>query len=81
MKTLFEIYDASNSQADSRKDLTVQYLIDYADGAFDILLSKKKAQLIVDCIADYEKADAERKHSTSQDLWLYIEQPLREICA
>ena len=81
MKTLYEIYEAANDQADSRSELTKEYLVDYADGAFDIILSDDKAQMIVDCIVAYEKADAERNYSTSQDLWVHIEEPLSEVYA
>ena len=81
MKTLYEIYEAANDQADSRSELTTQYLTDYADGAFDIALSADKAQMIIDCIAAYEKADAERSYSTNQDLWTYIEEPLSDVYA
>lgn len=81
MKTLYEIYEAANDQAGSRSELTKQHLIDYADGAFNINLSEDKAQMIVDCIAEYEKADAKHSYSTSQDLWNHIEEPLSEFYA
>ena len=81
MKTLYEIYEAAHDEADSHSELTNEYLTDYADGAFDINLSEEKAQMIVDCIAEYEKADAARNYSTSQDLWICIEEPLSEVYA
>ena len=81
MKTLYEIYEAANDEADSHSELTSEYLTDYADGAFDITLSEDKAQMIVDCIAAYEKADAARSYSTSQDLWICIEEPLSRVYA
>ena len=68
-------------RTDRRSELTKEYLVDYADGAFDITLSEDKAQMIVDCIAEYEKADAERSYSTTQDLWVHIEEPLSEVYA
>lgn len=81
MKTLYEIYEAAHDEADSHSELTSEYLTDYADGAFDISLSEEKAQMIVDCIAAYEKADAARSYSTSQDLWICIEEPLSRVYA
>lgn len=80
MTTLYELYIAAYDEVDSHSELTQEYLIQYAEGAFDRILSQDKAQMIVDCIANYEKADAERgSYSTSHDLWEHIEEPLSEI--
>ena len=82
MKSLYEIYEAAYDEVENHSELNEEYLIQYADGAFDITLTQEKAQIIVNCIKNYEAADKARgTYSTSQDLWENIEEPLKEVYA
>lgn len=77
----FQIYEAAfdSAQSEFSQD-TLEYIIQYADGALNVALSDDEAKTILDCrLAWVAAADAEGGIGSTDTFWHTVEKPLREI--
>lgn len=71
----YELYEAV---FDNDAEETVEYIKQYAEGAFDLSISEEVAQKILDCRERY-KAETERNGEGQNNLYHFVKAPLSEI--
>lgn len=71
----YELYDAAFDSAQGEfAQSTVEYVKQYADGAFNTVVSDEVAQKIVACRVDFEQ-----NGDGSNDFWHMVRKPLEAI--
>lgn len=74
----YELQAAAFDSANDCAAETVEYIVEYANGAFDLQMSDSVAQKILDCRAAWRKATDENGEGANNAYHL-IQAPLEEI--
>lgn len=68
----YEPYEAAFDSANEHAELTVEYIKQYAEGAFDLYVSDETAAAILECANQYQD-------NGTNDLFQMVEKPLKSM--
>jgi len=74
----YELFDAAFDSAADGQERTIDYIVGYADGAFNVYCPDHVAQQILDCMAEFER-QTDENGEYQNNAWHCIKKPLQEI--